>query len=228
MCLHKSFENVTLKVGDWGQSKNIKLNYCDGSRNHGCDGCFCRHPNYHPSNNGQCEQCGKYLFELLDLLWESRQQVYREKKFTYVDWDDLFNMEIAIEERLRLKMVRLYNYSAINLSRTMGRSDLLRIFKIHAEAAATDIIREEKLKRGVAYDLDVESSSEESSSEDSGYETEDKLLKTQESTPARNDSSCDECGGACWTIVNIETGESREQLNKCRRHDSSPSSLAGK
>jgi hypothetical protein len=226
MCLHKSFENVTLKTGDWGGNPP-ELSYCDGSRNHGCDGCFCRHPDYHPAQNGRCKRCGKFLFDLLDLLWEIRQQVYTTKKFKYLDWNDLFNMEIAIEERLINTMCWLYNKSrdslwkwaqdlGITVSPTMARSEMLQIFKLKAEEITADVIEEAKEQGRIKYDLDVQSSSE-----DSGYES----AASIPAAAARND--CDE-SGACWTIVNIETGESSEQLNKCRRHDSPPSSLAGK
>jgi hypothetical protein len=140
MCLHHSFENITLLTQTRGVKENT-LNYCDGSRNHGCKGCFCRHPNFHPANNGKCKRCGKYLLDLFDLLWRIRKRVYTSMKFEYLDWRQIFEMEIDIEERLNVRMCILYNDARINLSKRMGRSEVLRIFTINAEEVTDAVIK---------------------------------------------------------------------------------------
>jgi len=81
-CLHRSFENITLKendrfyaVDDPRFDSAYKYLFCDGSRAHGCKGCFCRKLNYHDYRN-PCDTCGRMFLELFDTLWTVRQGVY--------------------------------------------------------------------------------------------------------------------------------------------------------
>ena len=73
--------------------------YCDGSRNHGCGGCFCRRPEFY-SYRQPCGRCGRMFFDLLDTLWDIRREVYKTYAFKHMSWRDLFLIEIAIEEKL--------------------------------------------------------------------------------------------------------------------------------
>lgn len=140
MCFHKSFENVTLKSRDiWYNDPDLeytKQTYCDGSRNHGCQGCFCRHPEL-MTYRGTCGKCGKMMYELLDLLWDIRRQIYKEYVFRELGWIELVRMEWEAEERL-------YNeIFAMKLPLTMPRSDLLRIHGDTAKKIVAKVIDDE-------------------------------------------------------------------------------------
>lgn len=142
MCLHKSFENVTLKSRDtWYNAQDLLSNkqlYCNGSRNHGCEGCFCRHPEL-MTYRGTCAKCEKMMYDLLDLLWDARQEIYRTYAFKEMGWFEMFQMELEVEERLYREI------SDMRLPWTMPRSDLLKIHEDTAKKIVSQVIDEELL-----------------------------------------------------------------------------------
>jgi len=140
MCLHKCFENMTLKTADpwynFEMGNEPSVVYCNGSRNHGCHGCHCRFPDYNPSR-GHCIKCGKMFFELLDLLWTIRQQVYR-CFFKDLGCLPLFDMEYEIEWRIHESVTR----DLLGCS----RSELLDIYRDVATAITQNVI-DRKMKQ---------------------------------------------------------------------------------
>jgi hypothetical protein len=135
MCLHKCFENTTLKAQDALYNvDSCPISYCNGSRHHGCEGCCCRYPVYN-SFVGRCKKCCKMLYELLDLLWEIRQDVYR--CFPDLPCISLIEMELEIEMRIT---------EAVNLDSYIARSELMEIYRDAATAITKDVI-DRKMKQ---------------------------------------------------------------------------------
>ena len=70
-------------------------------------------------------------------------------------------MEIEIEEQLYYKMCNLYNYSEVNMSQTMARSQLLEIYTEAAtEVRNRVILTEKEKKKRVDDDLSATSASD--------------------------------------------------------------------
>lgn len=138
MCLHYSFENLTLKLQNkvlFSVEDQVKF-YCTGSRNHGCQGCFCRRP-YFRSYRQSCGNCGKLFLDILDALWYVRQEVYRKHALNELknyDWVDLFLVEYAIEEKLNRKIQEM------DILPTLNRSALLKLHVDAAEQAKEEVL----------------------------------------------------------------------------------------
>ena len=103
MCLHQCFEILTLKVRDienngYNRDEEDKQIYCDGSRDHGCNGCFCQQPDCSLPSTYTCLKCGKMMYDLLDALWKIRQEVYNRNMFKEKTGQQLFLIEYEIED----------------------------------------------------------------------------------------------------------------------------------
>jgi hypothetical protein len=120
---------------------NKKLGYCDGSRNHGCGGCFCRNPQYAPYRC-VCTQCGKYMYELLDAIWEIRQDVYRQYAFKEMSYEQLFFLEFQIEEELA---------TLCSGADWMSRSEILKKYTGFARKITDRVIKREMDKIDASY-----------------------------------------------------------------------------
>lgn len=140
MCLHRSFENLTLKVRyPWGKGEDLDI-FCDGSRLHGCRGCFCRRPII-SSYRTECQKCGALLFDLLDQLWEIRREIYLTPFLKELTWYQLFEIEWKIEEQVYDEI------RARRLPEDMLRSKLVGEITRTAADVTKRIIRQEKDKR---------------------------------------------------------------------------------
>ncbi len=95
MCFHRSFENLIARLA-WTEESDV---FCDGSRLHGCKGCFCRRPII-LTYRDPCQNCGAYLYDLLDQLWDIRQELYKAHSLKDVHWRDLFIMEHDVEDQM--------------------------------------------------------------------------------------------------------------------------------
>jgi hypothetical protein len=126
-CLHKSFESLTLKVLSPFYGEEVTT-YCDGSRVHGCQGCFCREMNY-DDYRLPCKNCGKMFLELFDILWTIRQKVYSYEFAKSHAWEGFFQMEYEVEE-----IVSLYFMSSFG-PESKKRSIVLGFYKQLAEEA---------------------------------------------------------------------------------------------
>lgn len=140
MCNHKSFESLTVKV--LGNNWTLPLpSYCDGSRNHGCGGCFCRYPEF-DDHSQPCLKCGKLFFALFDALWEVRRKVYKEYFLRSTTWAELFIMEYRVEEEL---WDQIYKRDVILPDKKIGRRGILDFF-INLTSEITDAVIEERRK----------------------------------------------------------------------------------
>ena len=70
------------------------------------------------------------LYELLDALWEVRQNVY--EIFPELDFIPLFEMEYEIEKRV-VEAVKYFNFPT-------ARSDLIEIYRDAAKVITADVI----------------------------------------------------------------------------------------
>lgn len=127
MCLHYSFEKFVVKSPNYKQPRschtlcyNLKDLYCDGSRNHGCNGCFCRYVNL-KSHHEPCLKCGKMLYDLCDRLWNIRRKAIASltSDFDY-NFREIFFTFYKIDEALKVNLNSLGN---------IKRSDLIRLYE---------------------------------------------------------------------------------------------------
>lgn len=89
------------------------LPLCSGSRNHGCQGCFCRKLSTTKSM-GKCDQCGKFVYDLMDQLWNIRQ-------FSGIFKDIYFRpymIQLVIASAVHLSM-RNINFGVLSRSKLM-------------------------------------------------------------------------------------------------------------
>ena len=141
MCLHKCFENMSLKLQDPWYNLRTSIEYCDGARSR-CQGCHCRSPAYN-SKLGRCEMCYKMLYDLLDVLWECRQLVYHSFKDVNIECLELLKMECEIEKRIvedvhsdstkrvsRIELIDFYRDGAMEIVRNVINRKTEQLFPV--------------------------------------------------------------------------------------------------
>lgn len=73
LCVHACFASFSFrdKKEDLLIHRGKGLALCNGSRNHGCQGCFCRTLST-SKEPGKCDRCGRFIYKLLDRMWNIR------------------------------------------------------------------------------------------------------------------------------------------------------------
>ena len=145
-----------MKVGDpfyTGNYPIIQL-FCDGSRLHGCTGCFCRKMNYGSDYKLPCRTCGKLFYELFDAMWEIRKKVYSYEFVKSHAWSGFFQMEYDVEEI----MAPYFHYPLQPKSKQ--RSVVLSFYKQLTAEAADFVMERERHPRNEAANFSFSCSGE--------------------------------------------------------------------
>ncbi len=110
--------------------------YCDGSRNHGCEGCFCRKLST-TKEHGICDICGKKIYHLLDAMWRLRKKMLFPKVRSvplYFSTSDLIYMEYTVDMAVH-ENVKKFNVGMLK------RTELFEVYLQATEVVTAEIIR---------------------------------------------------------------------------------------
>ena len=121
MCIHKCFEVVFSQQ----RGRVEPTTYCDASRNHGCEGCLCRFPLF-VSHSVPCNKCGKLNYELLDILWDIRNEMYIfAQKYKCCSFSTMF-LENCKMDRVLFELLKDFDWSG------KSRAQIIRFHEIYA------------------------------------------------------------------------------------------------
>lgn len=131
-CVHLCFQTDYVRGTKELFSAHLRAGgkLCSGSRNHGCQGCFCRKlsTNFQrPNIVGACNYCGKFMFDLLDWTWQIRQgaEIFSNRCFSSSSIDCSIDAQVhANVELLKLGVMKRSKLIAIYLEVTHIMTEL--------------------------------------------------------------------------------------------------------